>query len=232
MTTLRAIILDGGLVFSNTAVSDGAGFLISVGSQFSISNSAVIANVAGQDGGAIYSAGSISLTNSTLSGNSAVGMGGGLANMDSAYLLNSTVADNESSAGAGLMNAGLLEVKNTLIAQNQGDNCLGGLFSLGNNLEDGGTCAMGHPTDQNNTASEINSLANNGGNTATHALMPNSPAIDSGDNGACLAVDQRGVPRPLDGNGDGTAVCDIGAFEFAVSAADVYMPLVLYQPRQ
>jgi hypothetical protein len=26
-------------------------------------------------------------------------------------------------------------------------------------------------------------------------------------------LDQRGEPRPVDGNGDGTAQCDIGAFE-------------------
>ena len=33
-------------------------------------------------------------------------------------------------------------------------------------------------------------------------------------NGDPLLTDQRGQPRPVDGNGDGTAACDIGAFEF------------------
>jgi hypothetical protein len=50
-------------------------------------------------------------------------------------------------------------------------------------------------------------LANNGGNTLTHALLKGSPAIDNGDNTACLPTDQRGVIRPQ-GNG-----CDIGSFE-------------------
>jgi hypothetical protein len=40
-----------------------------------------------------------------------------------------------------------------------------------------------------------------------------SPAIDGGDNGVCPAVDVLGVPRPADGNGDSSFVCDIGAYE-------------------
>ena len=63
-------------------------------------------------------------------------------------------------------------------------------------------------------------LAFNGGPTQTHALVPGSPAIDAGGavctdaNGNPLLTDQRGKPRIVDGNGDGTARCDIGAFEF------------------
>jgi len=40
---------------------------------------------------------------------------------------------------------------------------------------------------------------------------PGSPAIDSGDNSSCAPDDLHGAPRPQDG--DGTAVCDRGAFE-------------------
>jgi hypothetical protein len=51
-------------------------------------------------------------------------------------------------------------------------------------------------------------------------LTADSPAIDIGSPGfpnidahACQPGDGRGVLRPEDGNGDGTAVCDVGAFE-------------------
>jgi len=45
-------------------------------------------------------------------------------------------------------------------------------------------------------------------------LLPDSPAIDAGDNGYCPEVDYLGNLRPLDGDQDGQAVCDIGAYEW------------------
>jgi hypothetical protein len=69
-------------------------------------------------------------------------------------------------------------------------------------------------------------LALHGGRTPTHALGPGSPAIEAGGptcleaDGAPLTMDQRGKPRPVDGDGDGTAACDIGAFEFFPLASD------------
>jgi hypothetical protein len=63
-------------------------------------------------------------------------------------------------------------------------------------------------------------LAPNGGPTLTHALVLGSSALDAGGP-VCtdatrepLLTDQRGRSRPVDGNGDGLAACDIGAFEF------------------
>jgi hypothetical protein len=63
-------------------------------------------------------------------------------------------------------------------------------------------------------------LFDNGGPTETHALRSDSPAVDQGTGVTsasffdCPATDQRGFARPVDGNGDGKAACDIGAFEF------------------
>ena len=51
-------------------------------------------------------------------------------------------------------------------------------------------------------------LADNGGSTWTHALLPGSPAIDAGDDAACPSTDQRDVARPQGLH------CDIGAYEF------------------
>ena len=49
--------------------------------------------------------------------------------------------------------------------------------------------------------------------------LPGSFAIDAGSSmspdflGSCPATDQRGLPRLVDGDGSGGALCDIGAFE-------------------
>jgi hypothetical protein len=44
-------------------------------------------------------------------------------------------------------------------------------------------------------------------------LMPDSPAVDTADNTVCPPDDLLGSPRPEDGNGDGSAICDRGAYE-------------------
>src|SRR5205814_846100 len=58
-------------------------------------------------------------------------------------------------------------------------------------------------------------LAENGGWTPTHALLPISPALNAGNpavpgsgGNACAALDQRGYPR-----GGAAGRCDMGAFE-------------------
>src|SRR5205085_11513766 len=56
-------------------------------------------------------------------------------------------------------------------------------------------------------------LASNGGPPQTHAIPKGSPAVDAADNATCPTTDQRGQQRPFDGNDDGLAVCDAGAFE-------------------
>ena len=46
-----------------------------------------------------------------------------------------------------------------------------------------------------------------------YRLAPGSPSIDAGTNGNAPATDLDGHIRPIDGDGDGTAVVDMGAFE-------------------
>jgi hypothetical protein len=61
-------------------------------------------------------------------------------------------------------------------------------------------------------------------------LLSSSPAIDAGDNTLCPAIDYGGTARPLDGNGDGVAICDIGAYEWWPPAAWIYLPLIMCGP--
>jgi hypothetical protein len=77
-----------------------------------------------------------------------------------------------------------------------------------NLVEDGDTCRI-TADGVNNTIEgvdpQLGPLADNGGSTQTHALLPGSPALDAG--ATTLTTDQRGEPRPF-GLAD-----DIGAYE-------------------
>jgi len=67
------------------------------------------------------------------------------------------------------------------------------------------------------------------GTTYGMALTSTSPAIDAGHDAVCPAVDYLGRTRPADGDGDGDAVCDMGAYEYRPPGAfhPVYLPLVV-----
>jgi hypothetical protein len=84
---------------------------------------------------------------------------------------------------------------------------------LGYNLSSDSYCSFTQPGDLQNTDPSLAVLEDYGGPTLTHALLPGSPAIDSGTDTGCPATDQRGIARPFDGDNDGTPVCDRGAFE-------------------
>jgi predicted outer membrane repeat protein len=157
------------------------------------------------------------LTNVTISGNTAQNRGGGYfteSSMVVARFWNSTISGNTAPSGGGFsIDLGFpsIELLNTIVANSgSGGNCVGdsdAFIDLGSNFDDDGTCGPGFGTI---TRLDPN-LADNGGPTQTHALLPESSAVDAaGDCG--LETDQRGFPR-----NDGA--CDSGSYEFQCSIA-------------
>ncbi len=172
-------------------------------------------------GGGIYNSGNVIwLTNVTISGNTA-GAGGGITNASNIYLTHVTLCNNTGNPGKGIYNGGNVQLENTIIGHQlgPGNNCAitgaGNFDSWGHNLESQNTCGCNQPTDMNNTDPLLGPLYDNGGDTQTHALLLNSPAIDAGNNHTTFpaATDQRGYLRPQDGDGDGNDDKDIGAYE-------------------
>ena len=159
-----------------------------------------------------------SFKNSTFSGNTAGSSGGAVMTNKSMTITSCTFAGNSAGlAGAAISRlAPQVTLKNTLIAASSaGMNCSGGaMTSANNNLDQDASCGLAGSEDQKNVDPLLGPLQNNGGGVLTHALLAGSPAIDAAAVMACEATDERGIGRPFDGNADGAAVCDIGAFEF------------------
>ena len=208
------------VVSGNSAAAFGGG--IDSALTASLTNVTVSGNMSGAAGG-IGNDSEMMLGNVTVSGNTAMFTGGGIQNDVTATLANVTIADNgaQSGGGSGFYNLGHATFGYVIVANGpSGDNCAGSgsLTSQGHNLDSGNTCGFGGPGDLADMDPQLGPLQDNGGSTPTQALSPGSPAIDAGGNDCPPpATDQRGLSRPEDGNGDGIAACDIGAYELGGS---------------
>jgi len=205
---------NGTLTLTNSTVSGnaaavGGGGLCNSGT-LTLSNSVVWGNSADHTGG-IENSGTLTLSNCTVSGNVSEEGVGGIFNIGAATVTYSTVSGNTAGGeGADIRNAGTLRMANTLID----GNCIGDDVSTsgGYNIESpDDTCRFDQVSDQVNVSAEglkLGTLADNGGPTMTHALLPGSVAVDVIPAAMCeVNEDQRSVARP---QGD---ACDVGAFE-------------------
>jgi hypothetical protein len=215
--------------FSGNASTRDGGALTNQNGTLNVSNSTISNNMAATYGGGLLNISNgatttATLTNCTISGNTASG-GGTAGGIDTTAqtgaatvnLVNCTVTLNTGSGGGsfggiGSFNAGAsasITLKNTIVAGNTGTQAGGNgvITSLGNNISSDGTGNLIATGDKPNTNPLLAVLANYGGPTQTHALLPGSPAINAGTNTGAPATDQRGIARPQQ------TTTDIGAFE-------------------
>jgi len=82
----------------------------------------------------------------------------------------------------------------------------------GHNAENGASCGFTGPGDLEGINSALMPLAYTQGSAAL-VPAPGSPLVDAASLEFCLLDDQLGSNRPVDGDGDGVAACDIGAIE-------------------
>jgi CSLREA domain-containing protein/MYXO-CTERM domain-containing protein len=163
----------------------------------------------------VFTDGTTTIVNSTISGNvsETVAVGGGTLD-----ITNSTLTDSQDGIDSF---GGTVTVTNTILSDQagEGSNCDGQVNSGGGNISDDDSCGFNQANDLNDTDPQIGPLADNGGPTQTHLPQTGSPAIDGGLNDPCPSTDQRGETRPQDGDGNGSAICDVGAVEVSGGAA-------------
>lgn len=224
----------GVAILDHTIIADNMGGILNqtgyngIG-ELTLRNVSIVHNSGGW--GALFNgpwAGSnVYITNSLIADNHSTGDAGGITNAGSAVVIhNSSVVNNTSDSGpGGILNRGtvgaVITVTTSLLARNRfnktASDCSGGISSGGFNIVST-TAGCGWAPAAGDQLNVDPRVVNLGGSLA---LMPDSPAIDHGDPAGCtdaqgapLTTDQQDRPRPLDGDQDGNAICDVGTYEF------------------
>jgi hypothetical protein len=223
--------ITGSTIANNTSAAVGGG-ISHTGYDLTLTNSTVSGNAAGgirfngamtitgstisgNTGGGIFPDGTLNLTTSTVSGNATAGINKIFGDAGTYTIAYSTIADNPIGIN-NPHNVGAFLLTGTVVSAlgiSGGTACVGPMTSQGHNLDSDNTCGLTQSTDRPASNPLLQALAVNApGATATHALLPGSPAIDHGgtSTNGCPATDQRGVARPQPSGGQ----CDIGGYEY------------------
>ena len=211
------------LIMDNISVTGG--IRVEAADEINIHNSTLAGNTATNSGGALNlnTVANFKLSNSTLSGNQA-GSGGALYLQDVAQtdITNVTFSGNSGSTdGATMLVTGTSStprINNSVFANAGLTGHCSAVFSASagiNNWFDDASC-----TGLNQGPALLSDLADNGGPTPTHQLLPDSPLIDSGDVTLCNQAPISGLDQRREPRGE---QCDIGAFELAKGSSSFYV---------
>src|SRR5205823_14510203 len=164
---------------------------------------------ASQGGGLHSRSAALAIVNSTSAEDTADSAVGGGLFVRGGVVVNTTLATNHRNGGRDLAATSALARHNTIVSGPSdffATACQGQVTSLDNNLFFDPNCAVALlPHDRTGDPGLGDYIDFGVPGRGFFLLTSNSPALDAGDNAACLPTDQRGSPR--------RGGCDIGAVE-------------------
>lgn len=186
----------------------------------------IVTNNAAQNaGGGIWLANDALVRNCLVARNSAATDGGGIYIDESHGNVEfCTIAHNEAANGGGISAAeGQVSVRNSIVYFNEAPS--------GTNWATPGATGIATnrfveytSSPEDLTAWGDENITNNpqfvDAAIGDYRLGETSPCLDAGINALSILTDMLDIPRPLDGDADGTATADMGCFEFLNRAAD------------
>jgi hypothetical protein len=226
-----AVLLNNNISGNSWSTSSGGGITLFAAGTPTIKNNLIANNSAYSDGGgiAMFNQSDAAIVQNVITGNTAP-KGGGLywlvpSGARGPFLINNTISANSSPNGSGIFADGFdvqVQLINNIVVAAAGQNAIVcgtfdtkvPTFSFNDVVASAGSAYSGSCTTQTgmNGNISVDPLFRDVSNADYH-LQSGSPAIDSGTANQAPLKDADGVDRPTDGDGDGNAAFDMGAFE-------------------
>jgi hypothetical protein len=218
--TLRDCLIKGNVSGADSGGGVNGGNPMHIIDSYIIDNQILSARRPGETGGAggVRAGSPVFITNTLIADNQGdvgVHVNGDLT------LMNVTLAGNDGGLIFNPIPSATLTITNSIIYSNT--------FSPMGDCPDGSTCNINYSdleffwsAGTGNISADPEFVNPNKGN---YRLKFVSPAIDQGTNSGAPDHDLDGTTRPLDGDGDGSPISDMGAYELQISKS--YLPITM-----